>query len=117
MRTSDGAVRAPGGRGIGRVAGEPRPSAISYMPLRPRLPHVMAQITDNVVGKVVVGPDGERIGRISGQENDRALLKSETGVGSSMADSLLEDEEGRLAITADQIANVTQDRVELQDIR
>lgn len=76
----------------------------------------MEQVTDNVVGKTAVGPDGEEIGRIVDHEDGRALLKAETGVGASMADSL-EDEEGRLAVTADKIVNVTDEQVVVQDLR
>lgn len=76
----------------------------------------MAEVTDNVVGKTVVGPDGEAIGRIVDHEDGRALLKAETGVASSMADSLTEDEEGRLAVTADEIVNVTDEEVVVEDL-
>lgn len=70
----------------------------------------MQHITDELVGKHVVGPDGERIGKVTGVEDGKAMLKAETGTAVDMGDSL-QDEDETLSLTPDQIAEVTDEEV------
>ncbi|SFR38269.1 hypothetical protein [Halogeometricum limi] len=71
----------------------------------------MQHVTDDVVGKHVVGPNGERIGKVTGVQDGKAMLKGETGVSADMEDAFRNDDDEALSVTADQIVEVTDDEV------
>ncbi|MDS0293500.1 hypothetical protein [Halogeometricum luteum] len=71
----------------------------------------MQHITDDIVGKHVVGPDGERIGKVTGVEDGKAMLKGETGVSAEMQDALSGEDDETLSVSADQVVEVTDDEV------
>lgn len=71
----------------------------------------MQHITDDIVGKRVVGPDGEQIGKVAGVQDGKAMMKGETGVSADMEDALSGDDDETLSLTADQVVEVTDDEV------
>ena len=71
----------------------------------------MQHITDDIVGKRVVGPDGEHIGKVTGVQDGKAMLKSETSVAAEMEDALSGADDETLSVTADQVVEVTDDEV------
>jgi hypothetical protein len=71
----------------------------------------MQHVTDDIVGKHVVGPNGERIGKITGVQDGEAMLKGETGVSADVEDTFQNDGAEGLTVTADQIVEVTDDEV------
>jgi hypothetical protein len=71
----------------------------------------MQHVTDDIVGKHVVGPNGERIGKITGVQDGEAMLKGETGVSADVEDAFQNDGAEGLTVTADQIVEVTDDEV------
>ncbi|MDS0298121.1 hypothetical protein NDI76_05145 [Halogeometricum sp. S1BR25-6] len=71
----------------------------------------MQHITDDIVGKRVVGPDGERIGKVTGVQDGKAMLKAETGVAAEMEDALSGADDETLSVTADQVVEVTDEEV------
>lgn len=72
----------------------------------------MEHITDDVVGKHVIGPDGEDIGKVTAVDDDKAVLKGETGLSASI-EAALTDDNDRLALDAEQIESVTDDTIRL----
>ncbi|MUV58072.1 hypothetical protein [Halogeometricum sp. CBA1124] len=70
----------------------------------------MQHVTDDIVGKHVVGPNGDRIGKVTGVQDDEAMLKGETGLSAEMEDAFQNDD-GALSVAADQIVEVTDDEV------
>ncbi|WP_224269941.1 hypothetical protein [Haloprofundus salinisoli] len=74
----------------------------------------MEHVTEEAVGKPVVTPGGDEIGRVNAVENDRAVVKPYTGVEADMADSAAPEEES-LTLDANQIELVTDDYVQLVD--
>ncbi|WP_101295715.1 DUF2171 domain-containing protein [Halegenticoccus soli] len=73
----------------------------------------MEHITDAVVGKRVVTADGDEVGKVTAVEDDRAILKGETGVSADTEASVSPDEDDRLSLRADQIESVEDDVVRL----
>ncbi|ELZ27262.1 hypothetical protein C474_17989 [Halogeometricum pallidum JCM 14848] len=71
----------------------------------------MQHITNDIVGKRVVGPDGERIGKVAGVQDGKAMLKGDTGVSADMEDALSGEDDETLSLTADQVVEVTDDEV------
>ncbi|SFR40852.1 hypothetical protein SAMN04487947_1059 [Halogeometricum rufum] len=71
----------------------------------------MQHVTDDIVGKHVVGPNGDRIGKVTGVQDDEAILKGETGLSAEMEDAFQNGDDGALSVTADQIVEVTDDEV------
>ncbi|KTG09668.1 hypothetical protein AUR64_08470 [Haloprofundus marisrubri] len=72
----------------------------------------MEHITEELVGRAVVTPDGAEVGKVTAVEDDKAIVDAETGVAAEMADSVAPGDD-RLAIEANQIAAVTDDNVQL----
>lgn len=73
----------------------------------------MEHITDEVVGKRVEGPNGEDLGKVTAVENDKAILKAETGVSAEIESGISKDENDRLSLEADQIETVDDETVHL----
>ena len=73
----------------------------------------MEHITEDVVGKVVIGPGGEEIGTVTAVEADRAILDAGTGVAADMEAGLADADDESLSITADQIETVGDERIHL----
>lgn len=73
----------------------------------------MEHITDELVGKHVEGPNGEDIGKVTAVDDDKAILKGETGLSAS-TESALTDDNDRLALDAEQIETVTDDTIQLR---
>lgn len=76
----------------------------------------MEHITDNIVGKTVVGPGGEEIGKITAVEGDRAILKAQTGIAAEMEEGLTSEGEETLSVGPNQIETVEDDRIHLGTI-
>lgn len=72
----------------------------------------MEHITEDVVGKHVVGPSGEDIGKVTAVEDDKAILKGKTGLSATI-EAALTDDNDRLALDADQIESVSEDTIRL----
>lgn len=72
----------------------------------------MEHITDELVGKHVVGPSGEDIGKVTAVEDDKAVLKGQTGLSATI-EAALTDENDRLALDAEQIESVSDDTIRL----
>jgi hypothetical protein len=72
----------------------------------------MEHITDDVVGKHVIGPDGEDIGKVTAVEDDKAVLKGKTGLSASI-EATLTDDNDRLALDPEQIESVSDEKLRL----
>lgn len=73
----------------------------------------MEHITDDIVNKRVVGPNGEDIGKVTAVDDDKAILEAPTGVSASVEDEISRADNDRLALEADQIESVTDEAVHL----
>jgi hypothetical protein len=73
----------------------------------------MEHITEAVVGKHVEGPNGEDLGKIAAVDEDKAILKGETGVSADIESGISKDADDRLTLEADQIASVDDETVRL----
>lgn len=71
----------------------------------------MEHITDEVVGKRVVGPNGEDIGKITAVDANRAILKGETGASTEAEAGMSRDETDRISLEPDQIESVDDETV------
>lgn len=72
----------------------------------------MEHITDDIVNKRVIGPNGEDIGKVTAVDSDKAILEAPTGVSASVEEGISRDND-RLALEAEQIETVTDDAVHL----
>ncbi len=75
----------------------------------------MEHITDDLVGKRVVAPDGQEIGKVTAVDSDKAILKGQTGVAAEMESAISDEESDRLTVDANQIESVTDDTIQLSD--
>ena len=70
------------------------------------------QVTERLVGKTVVGPNDEVIGRITGIEENEAILKADSP-GIADREEAVSEGSGELALTPEQIVAVTDDEVQV----
>lgn len=72
----------------------------------------MQEVTERLVGKTVIGPNDEPIGRITGVEDNEAIMKTDSPSVADREEAVSEGS-GELALTAEQIVAVTDDEVQV----
>lgn len=72
----------------------------------------MQQVSERLIGKTVVGPNDEAIGRITGIEDNEAIMKTDSP-GIADREEAVSDGSGELALTPEQIVAVTDDEVQV----
>lgn len=73
----------------------------------------MEQITDDVIGKVVVGPGGEELGKVKAINDGMAIVEAETNSGRQILESITDGEQ--LALAPNDMMNVTDKRIYVAD--